>query len=59
MKDGGQKKRPVAPCGLSFANLLGRRHTQACYLLFCLPRDRFINSLYVLDISASLLSVAE
>lgn len=55
------KKRPAAPCGLSFANLLerSRRHTQACYLLFRLPADKSVNCLCGFNISASFLSVAE
>lgn len=41
VKDGGQDKRPLAPVGLSSANLpeRSRRHSQARYLLFCLWTD--------------------
>lgn len=50
VKDGGQQKRPLTPCGLSFANLLkySRKHKagsyRGCYLLFCLEEDRFVSS---------------
>lgn len=41
VKDGGQDERPLAPVGLSSANLpeRSRRHSQARYLLFCLRTD--------------------
>lgn len=41
VKDGGQDERPLAPVGLSSANLpeRSRRHSQARYLLFCLWTD--------------------
>lgn len=60
MKDGGQDERPLAPVGLSSANLpeRSRRHSQARYLLFCLRTDGCASSLYEFDTSASFLSVA-
>lgn len=50
-----QLQRPVAPCGLSFANLLqcSHKHTQAHYLLLCLPVERLVRFPSELDMSAS------